>query len=330
MSIENTEQLEDSVLSAQVEPTTQPDWMDREEVADDQVSIQQLSQMRLTWIRFRRHKPALVGAGILFFMIVLAIIGPWISPETYYGLNFGANTNGIGLAPQWDYRYLLGSDANGHAIMMWILLGARTSLMVGILGATLSSTIGVTVGSVAGFFGGWLDALAMRITDIFLTLPFLPLLILLSAFFSGGNAWFIILIFGFLGWPGVARLIRSYYLTLREQEFTDAARAVGVGSWRIIFRHIMPNALSPVIVSFTLSVAAFIAGEAAIDFLGVGIHEPNVSWGLALSNAQTYLLLGNWWGALFPGLALLLTVLAVNFLGDGLRDALDVKAKVSE
>jgi peptide/nickel transport system permease protein len=153
------------------------------------------------------------------------------------------------------------------------------------------------------------------------------LLILLAAYIGAGNVGIIIGIFGFLGWSGIARLIRSYYLTLRAQEFTEAARAVGVSSPRIIFRHILPNALSPVIVSFTLSVAAFISGEAAVDFLGVGIHTPSVSWGLALAGAQGELIVGNWWWAFFPGVCLLLMVLAVNFLGDGLRDALDVRAK---
>jgi ABC-type dipeptide/oligopeptide/nickel transport system permease subunit len=139
--------------------------------------------------------------------------------------------------------------------------------------------------------------------------------------------WFIIAIFAFVSWPGVARLVRSYYLSFRSQEFVEAARAVGVSDVRIIFRHILPNAMSVVIVATTLNVANFIIVEAVVDFLGVGIHLPQVSWGLALASSQDYIMQGNWWWVLFPGLALLITVLAANFLGDGLRDALDVRAR---
>ncbi len=295
---------------------------------DDQLGIRQLSQMQLFWIRFRRHKVALVGAVILAFFVVLAIIGPYISPETYEGS--GWNPVALNWAPQWSWHYLMGTDANGHSILMYVLLGARTSLEVGVLSAFVATLIGILVGAVSGYFGGWVDAVWMRITDVFLTLPFLPLVILVSAYLGGGNAYIIVAIFGFLGWSSVARLIRSYYLTLREQEFVDAARAVGVSHSRIMFRHILPNALSPVIVSFTLAVAGFIVGEAAIDFLTVGIRPPSVSWGIALAGAQNNLILGNWWWAFFPGVCLLLVVLAINFLGDGLRDALDVRAKTSE
>lgn len=296
----------------------------------DDIPIRQLSQMQLTWIRFRRHKFAMFGAVIVLFFVIIAIIGPWISPETYNG--FDPSKVGItqtGMPPILSYRYLMGTDQTGHAIMMWVILGTRISLEVGIFGALLASVLGVLVGAISGYFGGWVDAVCMRITDVFLTLPFLPLLILLAAYIGSGHVYVIVGIFGFLGWSATARLIRSYYLTFREQEFTEAARAVGVSSPRIIFRHILPNALSPVIVSFTLAVAAFISGEAAVDFLGVGIHTPDTSWGLALAGAQNELIVGNWWWALFPGLCLLLMVLAINFLGDGLRDALDVRAKVA-
>jgi len=167
----------------------------------------------------------------------------------------------------------------------------------------------------------------MRVTDVFLTLPGLPLLILLSFYLSKGSALVLIFLFSVLSWPGTARLVRSYYLTYRNQEFTEAARAVGVSDSRIIFRHILPNAMSPIIVSTTLLVANFIGSEAAIDFLGVGIRPPTTSWGLALANSQAYFGEGNWWWAFFPGMFLLITTLAINFLGDGLRDALDVRAR---
>ncbi|HZT96254.1 MAG TPA: ABC transporter permease [Chloroflexota bacterium] len=290
---------------------------------DDQIAVRQLSQLQLTWIRFRRHKVAMAGAVILLFFVVVAIFGPLISPESYYQVN----QNALFQPPTWSWRYLMGADADGHAVMMWVILGARPSLEIGFLSAGLATVIGIIVGAVSGYFGGFVDAVCMRVTDVFLTLPFLPLLLLLGSIIGGGNVWFIVVVFGVLGWSGSARLIRSYYLTFRQQEFTEAARAVGVSSTRIIFRHILPNALSPIIVSFTLLVAAFIVTEAAIDFLGQGLKPPSVSWGLALAGAQSYTLLGIWWWMVFPGACLLLVVLAVNFIGDGLRDALDVRAK---
>jgi peptide/nickel transport system permease protein len=293
---------------------------------ETEVAVQQVSQWALVWYRFKRHKLALVGAGVLILFIIVAIIGPYISPETPLSYNPLAGNK----PPQLNYRYILGTDAFGHSVMMDVLYGARISMEVGLFAALSTSILGILIGAVSGYFGGWIDTIGMRVTDVFLTLPFVPLLILLSDYVGSGNVWFIIAIFAFVSWPGVARLVRSYYLSFRQQEFVEAARAVGASDVRIIFRHILPNALSVVIVATTLNIANFIITEAAIDFLGVGIHPPQVSWGLALADAQDYLTVGNWWWALFPGLALLITVLAANFMGDGLRDALDVRAKIME
>ena len=299
-------------------------------MADTEVPIIQLGQFALVWKRFRRHKLAMAGAVTMLLLIVLALAAPLISPETYYG---GWNLLAGDTAPRLtypgahDWKYLLGSDGNGHSMLMWIAYGARISLAVGVLSALLTMTVAIVVGATAGYFGGWIDAVVMRITDVFLTLPGLPLLILLSFYLAKGNWYVIVLLFGILSWPGAARLVRGYYLTFRSQEFAEAARAVGVSDSRIIFRHILPNALSPVIVATTLAVANFIGAEAAIDFLGIGISPPNVSWGLSLAGAQEYFGQGNWWWAFFPGLMLLITTLAINFMGDGLRDALDVRAR---
>jgi peptide/nickel transport system permease protein/oligopeptide transport system permease protein len=283
-----------------------------------------IGQWELVWRRFIRHRLALAGAVIMGVLVFVAIFGPMISPESPLGFDYTAGNK----PPELSWRYLLGTDAFGHSVLMYILYGARVSLEVGIFATTLTSVIGVIVGSIAGYFSGFVDGIAMRLTDVFLTLPFLPLLILLSAYTGSGNIWFIVIIFGCISWPAIARLVRSYFLTLREREFVDAAHAIGVSSVRIMFRHMLPNALSVVIVAATLQIAFFIVAEAAIDFLGIGIHSPQVSWGLALANSQDYIEQGNWWWPLFPGLALLLTVLAANFLGDGLRDALDVHSKV--
>lgn len=295
-----------------------------------EVSVTQLGQGELIWRRFRKHKLAMIGSVVMGLLVLMAVFAPVISPESFLGnWNYFAQNYPprFALPGSHGWEYVMGSDAQGHSILMWVTWGARVSLAVGIFSAILTSIIGIVVGGTAGYFGGWTDAVLMRVTDVFLTIPTLPLLILL-AFYLGKGSWIIIvLIFALTGWTGVARLIRSYYLTFRNQEFTEAARAVGVSDSRIIFRHILPNALSPVIVSATLLVAGFIIGEAAIDFLGVGIRTPDVSWGLSLSNAESYLGVGNWWWALFPGLFILIAVLSINFMGDGLRDALDVRSR---
>jgi len=299
--------------------------------ADIEVPVVQLTQLQLTWRRFRRHKLGLIGAAVLLLLVLMAIFAPLISPETFLGPSW--NYLAGPLPPRLtypgasDWRYIMGSDIQGHALLMWIAYGARVSLSVGLLSAALTASIGIVLGGPAGYFGGWVDALVMRVTDVFLTLPFLPLILILGFYFGGGSWQVIVLLFGLVSWPSTARLIRSYYLTFREQDFVVAARAVGVPSLRIIFRHILPNALSPVIVSATLLVANFIVVEAAIDFLGVGIRPPAVSWGEALANSQSYVTAGNWWWPLFPGLFILITVLSINFLGDGLRDALDVRSQ---
>jgi peptide/nickel transport system permease protein len=321
---------ERAVLSDEmVTPVGGPSNIALRQLQDLDVPVVQLSQVQLVWRRFRKHKLAMFGAVVLVLLGLMAILAPLISPETFINWNYFAINYPprFALPGQAGWKYVMGTDAQGHSLLMWITYGARVSMAVGLISAFLTIVISIVVGGTAGYFGGWTDSIVMRITDIFLTLPFLPLLILLSFYLSNGNMWFIILIFGVLSWPGTARLVRGYYLTYRTQEFTEAARAIGVSDTRIIFRHILPNALSPVIVSTTLLVAAFITAEAAIDYLGVGIKSPTVSWGLALSNSQDYFGEGNWWWALFPGVFLLLTTLAINFLGDGLRDALDVRTR---
>lgn len=294
-----------------------------------EVPVVQLGQLALTWRRFRRHKLALAGGVVLVLLVLMAIFAPVISPETFLNWNYLAGS----VAPRLtypgakDWRYIMGSDSQGHSMLMWIAYGARVSLAVGLFSALLTAVIGILVGGPAGYFGGFVDAVMMRVTDVFLTLPFLPLILIVGFYLGGGNWVVIVLLFGLVSWPATARLVRSYYLTYRRQEFVMAARAVGISNGRVIFRHILPNALSPVIVNLTLLVANFIVVEAAIDFLGVGIRPPAVSWGLALANSQDYVNAGNWWWPVFPGLFILITVLSINFLGDGLRDALDVRSQ---
>jgi peptide/nickel transport system permease protein len=297
--------------------------------AAPEIATAPVSQLRLIWLRFRRHKPAMVGLAILLVMIALAVCAPFITPENPYD-QFSYDAANADLSPRLTpaWFFILGTDTNGHTILSQIVWGARISLAVGLVSAFGASFVGVLVGAISGYLGGWIDTVVMRLTDVFLTLPFLPLLLLAADLFGQGHLWIIIAILIIFSWPGIARLTRAAYLSLREQEFAEAARAVGVSEWRIIFRHLLPNALRPVLVATTLAIATFIVVEAAIDFLGAGVTYPDASWGNILANAQTSFGTGNWWWPTFPGLALVLTVLAVNFLGDGLGDALDVRATV--
>jgi peptide/nickel transport system permease protein len=329
MALDPQHELQGALSDRHIAPISGPSEIALR-LQDSEVPVIQLSQMQLIWRRFRRHRLAMIGLVLLTTLIVMALIAPLISPETFYtGWNQLAGNQTPVFAWPWQsgWKYILGTDEYGHSLLMWITYGARVSLSVGLLSAILTMVIGILVGATAGYFGGWVDAVIMRITDVFLTLPQLPLLILLSFYLAGGDWKVIVILFGILSWPAAARLVRSYYLTFRSQEFTEAARAVGVSDSRIIFRHILPNALSPIIVATTLAVAGFIVAEAAIDFLGIGIRAPTVSWGLALSTAEDNFASNNWWATVFPGVMLLLTTLAINFMGDGLRDALDVRSK---
>jgi peptide/nickel transport system permease protein len=188
--------------------------------------------------------------------------------------------------------------------------------------------IGTTLGAIAGYYGGWIDYALMRITDVFLSIPLLPLLLVLTAIVATSSSkaalsfWVIVVIIGSLSWMGVARLVRASFLSLREREFAEAARAVGNNDGRIIFRHLLPNAIAPIVVQGTLDVANVILLESGLSFLGFGIQPPTASWGNMLSDAQANLQIA-WWAAVFPGLCILVTVLAINYMGDGLRDALD-------
>lgn len=290
----------------------------------------QLSQVQLVWIRFRRHRLAMVGLSILLFMTLMAIFAPLISPENIYDSNSADIFNGVDLPPTFSsgLRYIFGSDLTGHSISAQIIYGARFSLLIGFSSAIAATIIGALVGAVSGYFGGWLDNLLMRIVDVFLTLPFLPVLLVAAGLLGGGHTSVLLVIgiFTFFGWAYPARLIRGLFLSLRTVEYAEAARAVGVSTARIIFRHLLPNTLRPILVATTLAIAGNIAGEAAIDFLGYGLQYPDTSWGSVLSFAEQEQFRA-WWLTVFPGLFLVATIVAVNFLGDGLSDALDVRSK---
>jgi|SRR5579863_1465406 len=284
------------------------------------------------WMRFRRHRLAIAGAVVLSLLVLSAVFSGILSP---YDPNFIDNVHWQGnpLPPCFQDAtqcggHVLGSDELGRDLLSRLLFGARISLQVGIYTVLVELAIGVVLGALAGYYGGWIDWLLMRLTDVFLSIPLLPLLLVLTGIVAASSNkaalsfWVIVLIIGLLSWPAVARLVRASFLSLREREFAEAARAVGNNDVRIIFRHLLPNAMAPIIVQATLDVANIIILESVLSYLGFGIQPPTASWGNMLVNAQANLSVA-WWAAVFPGLAILLTVLSINYIGDGLRDALD-------
>lgn len=300
------------------------------QVRADALEAPPLTLSRMAWLRFRRHKMALVGVGILIGLIVYCIGGAFIFSEAY------ANYNDTSIALQPPSReHPFGTDTIGRDILARTIYGGQISLLIGLTAVLLEVTVGVLIGAMAGYFGGWLDNLLMRFTEVILIIPQIFLLLVIAKFFTGslpnltifgrefsGSVVVIVLIIGLTSWPYLARIVRAEFLSLKEHEFLLAARAIGTPTHAMIFRHILPNSMAPIIVSATLGVATAITLEAYISFLGLGVQPPTATWGNMLEGAYSYIETAYWlW--LFPGLLILLTVLAINFVGDGLRDALD-------
>jgi len=291
--------------------------------ADNEVALESLSQWQLAARRFKKHRLALIGVFIFLFMVLVAIFGPILVP--YAPMNLPGAIKPGGDPP--SLQHIFGTDRNGRDVFAMTVNGARISMSIGVFSMIIAGVVGMFVGAVAGYAGGWLDNALMRVVDVMFAIPFLFIILVAARFFGQGDVTSLILILGLLSWPLIARLVRAQFLSLREADFVDAARAVGVSSSRIAFRHVLPNALGPVIVAMTLLMAGAIVTEAFVSFLNFGIKETQVSWGNALSNAQSALSLGDWWWAFFPGMAIALTVIAINFIGDGLRDALDPRSR---
>jgi peptide/nickel transport system permease protein len=269
----------------------------------------------IAWERFRRHRLALAGLAVVALFATLALLAPVIAPYEPNKTDLSAMLEGPSPA------HPMGTDELGRDLYTRILYGGRVSLAVGFLAVALAVTIGTAVGAFAGYHGGWLDNLLMRVVDFMICLPTIFVLILLATLF-GTNPVTIILVIGGLRWMGTSRLVRGSFLSLREREFVEAARCLGAGSGRIILRHVLPNAAGPIIVAATLGIAGAILTESSLSYLGLGIQPPMASWGNMLRNAQTQMVRAPW-TAVFPGLMIFLTVLAMNYIGDGLRDALD-------
>lgn len=270
-----------------------------------------------TWQQFARHRLAVVGAMILIVLTLLSIGAPWIARHDPYRTDISQYQKG----PSWEH--LLGSDNSGRDVLSRILHAGRISLAVGIVAVTISTSIGIVLGGLAGYHGRWVDSVIMRSADIVLAFPSLIIIITLVSV-VGPSVWNVIVVIGLLSWPPTARLIRAQFLSLRERDFVVASRTIGAHSRSIIFKHLLPNALAPVIVAATFGMAQAILLEAGLSFLGLGVRPPTPTWGNMLSEAQSQNVLQSMpWLWLPPGAMIALAVLSINFIGDGLRDALD-------
>src|SRR5215472_286454 len=279
-----------------------------------------------TWRRFRRHRLAAASTAILMAMLLAVAFGPLLWQVPINDIDFSAHLQG----PSWHHPF--GTDDLGQDLLARMLYGGRISLAVGLTAALVAVIVGATIGAIAGMSRGSVDAALMWLTNLFLSLPQIPLLLLIIYLFGGslkqlvgpelGTFILIVAVIGGRGWMPVARLVRAQFLSLREKEFVEAARALGMSSLRLVTRHILPNSLGPIIVAGTIDVAAAIIAESTLSFLGLGFPYDTPTWGRILYDAKDYLDIAPHW-ALFAGGAIFLTVLSINFIGDGLRDALD-------
>jgi peptide/nickel transport system permease protein len=288
--------------------------------------VASVSPWREAWRRFKRHRLAYWSLWLLGLMILAVIFGPMIYKVGINDVDLQARL----ASPSWKHPF--GTDDLGRDILARVLYGGRISLAVGFAAMAMAILVGVIIGAIAGMAKGWVDAALMWVTDLFLSLPQLPLLLLLIFLFreplkqafglEAGIFILIVLVIGGFRWMPVARLVRAQFFSLREKEFVEAARALGASPTRQVVRHILPNALGPVIVAATIDIAAAIIAESTLSFLGLGFPPDIPTWGRILYDSRDYMDLALHW-AIFPGMAIFLTVLTINFIGDGLRDALD-------
>jgi peptide/nickel transport system permease protein len=300
----------------------------------DELLAPPLTLRQLIWRRFRRHKMALFGVVVLVLLSIYSFGGMFFFTEAF------ANYTETGIrlqSPSADHPF--GTDTIGRDILARTIYGGQISLIIGVTAALIETIVGVLVGAIAGYYGGLIDNLLMRVTEAMLSIPQLFLLIVMAKFFAGkvpnitllgrtfsGSVVVIVGIIGLTSWMYLARIVRAEFLSLKENEFVLAAQAIGTPRWQIIFQHILPNSIAPIIVSATLGVANAIGSEAYISFLGLGVQPPTATWGNMLDGAYNYIETAPWlW--IFPGLLIVLTVLSINFVGDGLRDALDPRSR---
>lgn len=276
---------------------------------------------KIMWKRLKRNKLAMLGLIVIVTISLAAIFAPFLTP---YGRDSVNLVNGNAKPSS---EHLLGTDALGRDMLTRLLYGARISLTVGFVATGLRVIIGILVGGISGYYGGKIDNLLMRVADVFACLPFLPIAITFVAIL-GPSIYNMMLVLAVLGWPGIARIVRAEILSLREREFMEAATALGISDFRKIVGHLLPNTMASVIVSATIGIAGAILTESSLSFLGLGVAPPTPSWGNMLTDAQNqYVLRNRWWQWIPPGLAIFITVMSLNLLGDGLRDALDPRLK---
>lgn len=271
------------------------------------------------WRRFRRNRLAMVGLGFIVLLVLVAIFAPWIAPYSITERTSGSARQ----SPSLDH--LFGTDNIGRDVFSRVVYGARVSLRIGIMATAISLTIGVLLGSVSGFFGGVLGTLIMRITDVFLAIPYIVLAVAIATVL-GRSENSIIIIIGVIGWTSIARIVRASFLSLKRLEYVEAATALGFSRARVMSRHILPNALQPIIIYGTIAIGGVILTEAALSFVGVGPVDPTPAWGKMVAEAKSSLTNAPHM-LFFPAGAIFLTVLSFVFVGDGLRDALDPKLK---
>jgi peptide/nickel transport system permease protein len=281
--------------------------------------------MRLSaviWKRFRRNRLALIGSVVVLALASVALAAPLLAPYQPTAIDI----KNVLSPPSSNHPF--GTDDLGRDVLSRMIYGSRISLLVGFVAVGIAITIGVIIGSLSGYYGGAIDWLLMRFVDVMLTFPTFFLILAVIAILEQ-SIWTIMIVIGVTGWMDVARLVRAEFLTLRQRDFVLAAKTSGADSKRIIFRHILPNALSPVFVAATFGVAGAILVESGLSFLGLGVQPPNASWGNILNTGKDYIEVA-WWLSLYPGLAILVTVLSYNLVGEGLRDALDPRLWESE
>ena len=271
------------------------------------------------WRRLRANHLAVAGAIVVTVLFLVSFLAPWLAPYDPAFIDVKSVLEGPSTA------HLLGTDNLGRDVLSRMIWGSRISLKVGFVAVGIATLIGVFFGAVAGYYGGWVDAVIMRFVDLMLCFPAFFLILAVIAILEP-SIWNIMIVIGVTGWMGVARLVRAEFLTLKGREFVLAAKALGANDGRIIFGHVLPNAMAPVLVSATLGVAGAILTESALSFLGIGVQPPTPSWGNILTEGKDNISIA-WWLSLYPGLAILVTVLGYNLLGEGIRDSLDPRLR---
>ncbi|MGM9663013.1 MAG: oligopeptide ABC transporter permease [Oscillospiraceae bacterium] len=274
----------------------------------------------LSWKKFKRNKLAMLGLIVMILVALIALLAPCIAPYDYGAIDLSIARQ----AP--SSAHLLGTDEYGRDVLSRLIYGGRASMTVALAAVTLQLAIGVILGCLAGYFGSWVDAVIMRITDVFMCFPFYIMAVCLAAV-MGASLWNLVLIIGLLSWTGICRIVRAEIMSLKGNDYILAAKSLGLHPRTIITHHILPNILSPILVAATLGIAGGIMSEASMSFLNLGVRPPEASWGNMLTAAQSMqALVYEWWRWVPPGLMIVIVVLSINYIGDGLRDALDPKA----